>query len=114
MITQRLEKYIIADDVQVVDASPHYGLLSAQGPKAEAVVQKSWFAFWKFPAKPSHHFTSVNDATLGEMYLVNQPRTGRIGFDGLFVPTHSLGAVFDKMILAAREIVRPRLRLAGA
>src|SRR5277367_4027155 len=38
-ITQRLEKYIIADDAQVVDAAPHYGLLSAQGPKAEMVVR---------------------------------------------------------------------------
>src|ERR1700722_8861232 len=27
-VIQRLEKYIIADDVQVVDAAPHYGLLS--------------------------------------------------------------------------------------
>src|SRR5579863_1525627 len=27
-IAQRLDKYIIADDVQVVDAGPHYGLLS--------------------------------------------------------------------------------------
>src|SRR6058998_2886790 len=33
-VTQRLEKYIIADDVQVVDAAPHYGLLSVQGPKS--------------------------------------------------------------------------------
>src|SRR6266542_3973479 len=31
---QRLEKYIIADDVQVVDVAPHYGLLSVQGPKS--------------------------------------------------------------------------------
>ena len=37
-VAQLLEKYIIADDVQVVDAAPHYGLLSVQGPKAEAVV----------------------------------------------------------------------------
>ena len=36
---QRLEKYIVADDVQVVDVPlAHYGLLSVQGPKAEAVM----------------------------------------------------------------------------
>src|SRR5205809_4959209 len=28
-VSQRLDKYIIADDVQVVDVAPHYGLLSA-------------------------------------------------------------------------------------
>src|SRR5438445_1401633 len=33
-VAQRLEKYIIADDVQVVDIAPQYGLLSVQGPKA--------------------------------------------------------------------------------
>jgi folate-binding protein YgfZ len=33
-VAQRLEKYIIADDVQVADVAPHYGLLSVQGPKA--------------------------------------------------------------------------------
>jgi len=33
-VTARLEKYIVADDVQVVEVAPHYGLLSVQGPKA--------------------------------------------------------------------------------
>src|ERR1041385_4884362 len=38
-ISQRLEKFIVSDDVQVVDVAPLYGLLSVQGPKAEVVVQ---------------------------------------------------------------------------
>src|SRR6187455_972242 len=38
-VAARLEKYIVADDVQVVDAAPHYGLLSVQGPKAGDVVR---------------------------------------------------------------------------
>src|SRR5437879_5285016 len=42
-VAQRLEKYIIADDVQVVDVAPHYGLLSVQGPKAEKVVNSLQF-----------------------------------------------------------------------
>src|SRR5947208_50084 len=33
-VAQRLEKYIIADDVQVTDVAPHYGLLSVEGPKS--------------------------------------------------------------------------------
>jgi glycine cleavage system aminomethyltransferase T len=33
-VAQRFEKFIIADDVQVIDAAPHYGLLSVQGPQA--------------------------------------------------------------------------------
>src|SRR5271156_3258929 len=37
-ISARLEKFIVADDVQLVDAAPYYGLLSVQGPKAALVI----------------------------------------------------------------------------
>lgn len=99
-ITQRLEKYIIADDVQVVDASPHYGLLSVQGPKAETVVPGLGLVT-ELPAKP-FEFVTVHNATLGEIYVMNHPRTGTAGFD-LFVPTPALGAVMDKLIAAAKD-----------
>jgi folate-binding protein YgfZ len=98
-VTQRLDKYIIADDVQLVDAAPHYGLLSAQGPQAEAVVRGLGLPV-EIPTQPLH-FASFNDPTLGEIYLMNQPRTGTNGFD-LFVPAPALGAVLDKLIAATR------------
>jgi folate-binding protein YgfZ len=101
MITQRLEKYIIADDVQVVDAAPHYGLLSVQGPKAETVIRSLGLPI-EIPAQPMQ-IASSKDATLGEIYLLNHPRLETSGFD-LFVPTASLGAVMDKLIAAAREV----------
>src|ERR1051325_10072321 len=101
-VAQRLEKYVIADDVQVVDVAPHYGLLSVQGPKAqEGVNLLQWFQptpdpsregnrqavggthlpfsgsaeseLAQLPAKPMH-FVSVKSATLGEIYLMNVPR----------------------------------------
>ncbi len=97
-VAQRLEKYIIADDVQVVDASPHYGLLSAQGPKAETVLRSLGLPL-EIPGKPME-FATVQDATLGEIYVMKQPRTGTDGFD-LFVPVPALGAVMDKLIAAA-------------
>ena len=99
-VTQRLEKYIIADDAQVVDASPHYGLLSAQGPKAETVVRALGLTP-EIPGKPLE-FVTVQNVTLGEIYVMNQPRTGMSGFD-LFVPAPALGAVMDKLIAAAKE-----------
>ncbi|MDR3458044.1 MAG: glycine cleavage T C-terminal barrel domain-containing protein [Verrucomicrobiae bacterium] len=90
-ISQRLDKYIVADDVQIVDAAPHYGLLSVQGPKAEEVVR----AIGLFGVPPSGGggeaspdrvnaelptmalaSVKVSDAMLGEIYLV---RNGRIG-----------------------------------
>jgi len=99
-ISQRLEKYIVSDDVQIVDAAPHYGLLSVQGPHAEGVVQALGL-FAEIPQKP---FASVkiSDATLGEIYMANNARLGTAGWD-LFVPTHSLGAVADKLVAAAKQ-----------
>jgi len=94
-ISQRLEKFIVADDVQIVDAAPHYGLLSVQGPKAEDVVRAIGLFGWgerpreplaqtnpdgssvasphQLPTKPLDS-VKISDATLGEIYLMNQPR----------------------------------------
>jgi folate-binding protein YgfZ len=101
-ISERLEKFIVADDVQVVDVTPHYGLLSVQGPKAEAVV-KALGIFPEIPAKPFQS-VKVSGETLGEIYLMAQSRASFAapGFD-LFVPVNSLGAVADKLIAGARQ-----------
>jgi glycine cleavage system aminomethyltransferase T len=63
-VVKRLEHYIIADDVQVVDIASHYGLLSIQGPQAATVIQ-SLGRFKEFPATP---FASAKagDAESGE------------------------------------------------
>jgi folate-binding protein YgfZ len=98
-VTQRLDKFIIADDAQIVDASVHYGLLSVQGPRSEAVV-KGLASGREIPAQ-SFCFVTAKDATLGEIYLMNHPRLGTTGFD-LFVPVAALGAVMDKLIAAAK------------
>jgi len=124
-ISARLERFIVADDVQLVDAAPHYGLLSVQGPKAAEVV-RTLGLFGEFPAQ---QFASlkISDAMLGDIYLVNHARLAnfcrsrgdeaqinekletphvhsyKIGFD-LFVPNNALVAVADKLIAAAKAI----------
>ena len=124
-ISQRLEKFIVADDVQIVDAAPHYGLLSAQGPRAAEVI-RALGLFAELPAKPLGS-VKISDTTFGEIYVVNhsrlsgsagfQPANSRneniatrrqdagapAGFD-LFVPNNSLGAVADKLIAAAKAV----------
>lgn len=99
-ITQRLEQFIIADDVQIVDAAPHYGLLSVQGPRAAEIVAQLGMGV-DLPGK-SHDFATLKDATMGEIYLMNLPRLGSAGFD-LFVPLASLGMVADKLVAAAKK-----------
>lgn len=101
LVNERLGKYIIADDVQVVDVAPHYGLLSVQGPQAEAVVR----SLELFPALPTTalSFKKIADATRGEIYLMQQARLGTVGFD-LFVPVPALGAVLEQLIAGAKII----------
>lgn len=100
-VAERLEHYIVADDVQVVDVTPHYGLLSVQGPEAAAVVAKLAL-FTGLPLK-ALSFVAAVDPTLGELYLTAQTRSGTAGFD-LFVPLAGLGAVADKLVAAARSV----------
>ena len=99
-ISARLEKFIVADDVQIVDAAPHYGLLSVQGPKAADVIRAIGLAT-ETPAT-SLGSVKISDVMLGKIYLANNPRLGTNGFD-LFIPNDSLGAVADKLIAAAKN-----------
>jgi folate-binding protein YgfZ len=99
-ISQRLEKYVIADDVQVVDVAPHYGLLSIQGPRSAVLIQRLGLTL-EIPADP-FRFAAVNDPAIGEVYLMNQPRFGQPGFD-LFVPTPALAALMEKLASAAGD-----------
>jgi folate-binding protein YgfZ len=97
-ITERFDKYIIADDVQVIDAAPHYGLLSVQGPQAWEAIERTGLNFVQ-PEK-SFQSRSLQHEALGEIYCMNLPRIGTRGFD-LFAPVNSLEALAEKLLAAA-------------
>ena len=101
IVTERLEKYVIADDAQLVDVAPHYGLLSVQGPRAADVVVRLGLEM-ELP-KTLRAFATITDPTLGTLYLMNLPRAGTTGFD-LYVPVAALGAVFDKLVAATKAV----------
>lgn len=98
-VSQRLEKYIIAEDVQVVDVSEAFGHLSVQGPRADEAVTRLDLGV-ALPAKEGD-FVHQADAALGDLYLMKRARTGSNGYD-LFAPTASLGMIFDKWVAAAK------------
>jgi folate-binding protein YgfZ len=99
-VSERLEKYVIADDVQIVDIAPHYGLLSVQGPKAELVIRALELE-GELPNRP-FSFVKTTTETNGEIYLMNQHRLGTSGFD-LFVPVASGAAIRGKLNEAAKS-----------
>lgn len=101
LVTERFEKFVIADDVQVVDVAPHYGLLSLQGPKA-AEVLANVFPSLQLPTTPLV-FVSLSEPALGEIYCVNQPRGASAGFD-LFIPVAALEAAADRLLRAVQSL----------
>ena len=98
-LQERFDHYIVADDVQFIDAAPYYGLISVQGPLAAEVVG----ALGLEVEIPSIRGSSVKAAVLdvGDLYVVRNPRLGSDGVD-LYVPMDGLGMVFDKTVAAAR------------
>ena len=123
-VLERLEKFIVADDVRIMDVAPHYGLLSVQGPRAGEVVN-SLGLFAEIPLK-LFGSVKISDATVGEIYLMNcarlshaserraparpvsaeqraEPVLGAPGFD-LFVPNQSLAAVADKLVAVVGQV----------
>jgi folate-binding protein YgfZ len=88
-VAQRLEKHIIADDVQVVDVSAPYGLLSVQGPKArDAVEALSLQAvdILQSTHEPGHPLTSALSPSGGE-------GARRVGEGGFLIPLRPFAAV---------------------
>jgi folate-binding protein YgfZ len=98
MVAERLEKYVIADDAQIVSVAPHYGLLTIQGPRAAELLARRDIALTP-PAKP---FASVkfDHKEFGELYLINHARLGTAGFD-LFIPAAAMTAAVEKLAGAA-------------
>src|SRR5256885_3733234 len=65
IVKDRLEKFIIADDVQIVDASTSYGLISVLGPQAIAACESLG---WRIPK--NNYEIELQDST----YIANVPR----------------------------------------
>ncbi len=80
-VQARLESFIIAEDVEVADVAPHFGLLSVQGPKAAEVL-----AALELPTPETE---LALEKTADEIFVVNQPRLSAAGFD-LFVPVEAV------------------------
>ena len=100
VVSQRLEKYVISEDVQVVDVAPLYGLLSIQGPKSTEVLRSAGLSV-QLPEKP-FTFLKISDPARGDIYLMNLPRLGSAGFD-VFVPIAAFDALAELFLSATQS-----------
>ena len=99
-VSERLEKYVISEDVQITDVGALYGLLSVQGPKATAVLQSTLPEFCAVPSVPFSFVTATSAE--GEIYLMNRPRFGSGGYD-LLVPVTLLPVFAGRFVEGARS-----------
>jgi folate-binding protein YgfZ len=102
-VRNRLEKYIIADDVQISDIGSAYGLLSLQGPRAaEALLEAGLVS--TAPSEP-YSMQITRDPSGADVCVANVSRLGPAGFD-LFVPVMSLEET-------ARQLAAAVVKLEG-
>ncbi len=99
-LAARLEQFVIADDVQVVDISAEYGLLSVQGPQCAAVLAR---AYPDSPLPNRPWASELWSGQGGEICVVNLPRARRPGLD-LFVPQSLLGQAWTQLAEAVRAL----------
>lgn len=97
VVAARFEKCIIADDVELADASEAYGCLSLQGPRAAEALAATGL-LGEIPAVRFSVGRGASDS--GDIYVTNHPRLGDAGFD-IFGPVASLGELADKLLAAA-------------
>jgi len=104
-VSERLESHVVADQVELIDASPHFGLLSLQGPKTADALASLGLAL---PGEPFAHAKSPLD-DFGEVYVMNNGRYGIAGCD-LYISTGHLGEAAARL---AKAVEGQGGRLAG-
>jgi aminomethyltransferase len=85
-IIDHMNRYLVADDVEISDLSDRYGIFTVQGPQAEAVLQ-NFVSKGTIPQKTLDHAVMPIDGD--DMRVIRYSHTGEDGFD-LVVPLPAL------------------------
>ena len=99
VVKTRLEKNIVSDQVELVDVSPHFGLLSLQGPRTCDLIESLGFSW---PVEPLSHI-KVLTPNMGEWFLMHNSRFGSIGCD-LYIPIEYLSVAAEYIFKRTVEL----------
>src|SRR5262249_56181174 len=102
-IVAHLNRYLVADEVEIADRSKEYATLSIQGPQSAALLGQL-VGQAELPAHPLQHAMANIDATA--ICIVHASHTGENGFD-LIGPTASLPTIAQKLTQTASHISSP-------
>ncbi len=100
-LVQRFDRYIVADDVQVINVAPHYALMSLQGPKVwDLLTQLNGVA----PVKAiTPTFVKWVHPEWGDVYLMNRDRCGEWGID-IYIPIAAQDVAWETLRQAAETL----------
>jgi folate-binding protein YgfZ len=82
-ILEHVNRYLIADEVEIADRSGEYSIISVQGPRAKDLLRQVMPKEVQLPSRPKQHcMVAIEGAAV---CAVNDSHTGEIGFD-LIIP----------------------------
>jgi folate-binding protein YgfZ len=93
-ILAHLNRYLIADEVEIADRSQEYAILSLQGPNAQALLQEIAAPGAELPTLPKQH--AMADIEGAAICVVHDSHTGEAGYD-LIAPIASLATLAAKL-----------------
>ena len=94
-ILNHLNRYLVADEVEINDPSDNWKMLSLQGPSAQAVLHEL-FAHADLPEEPHRHAMVQFDGR--PICVVRADHSGHNGFD-LIVENSALAALAEQLLL---------------
>jgi folate-binding protein YgfZ len=98
-IVAHLNRYLVADEVEIADRTDEYGMLSLQGPRAEALLAE-YAGEARLPEQLAHHAMFKVDAAA--ICAVRASHTGETGFD-LIIPRADLLSAAQRLTEIGRR-----------
>lgn len=89
-VSAHLDRYLIADEVEIADRSEEYGMLSLQGPGSHALLSAALATMIELPTRPRQH--AMVEISGAATCVVRESHTGEAGYD-LIAPSVSLPAI---------------------
>ena len=99
-IVAHLNRYLIADEVEIADRSQEYAMLSIQGPRAQALLRRILAPEVELPSRPKQHaMVEIDGAATCVVY---DSHTGESEY-GLIAPLSAFASIAQKLTGAGNE-----------
>ena len=98
-IVEHLNRYLVADEVEIADRSEGYRILSLQGPQSTGLLRKL-VGQAELPGRPAQHV--IEDVDGANICVVQDSHTGELGFD-LIIPVLALQNVAQRATDAGKQ-----------